>query len=178
MPRKTLIIVGHPNMADSTVHTTWLREVRQAKIATVHEIVKLNPSGIIDVRGNQQLIEDHERIILQFPIFWYSVPAILKNWIDEVLSHGWAYGRGGDAFVGKELGLAYSTGTAADAYRAGGRNHFSMSELTKPLELTAIFIKARFLPSFILHGANAGFSNEQLEESAKAYVAHLIAEFR
>lgn len=177
MHRDTLIIAAHPDLANSTVHSTWLRAVRQAGAAHVQEIVSAYPGGVIDVRIEHSLIEAHDRIILQFPIFWYSVPAVLKNWIDEVLSHGWAYGRGGDAFVGKELGLAYSTGTAAEAYRAGGRNRFSMSELTKPLELTAIFIKARFLPSFILHGANTGFSEHQLEESASAYLAHLTNEF-
>jgi len=52
-----------------------------------------------------------------------------------------------------------------------------MSELTKPLELTAIFVKARFLPSYILHGANAGFSDRELEESARGYLTHLAADF-
>ncbi len=177
MPHNTLIISAHPDITGSTVHACWLGAVRQAKSAHVHEIGQSYPTGTIDVDSEQRLIEAHDRIILQFPIFWYSVPAVLKNWIDLVLSHGWAYGHDGNAFVGKELGLAYSTGTAAEAYRAGGRNHFSMSELTKPLELTAIFIKARFLPSFILHGANAGFSDEELEKSAKAYLAYLHADF-
>jgi putative NADPH-quinone reductase len=177
MSSNTLIVATYPAIENSTVHAAWLRAVRKAAIADVHEIVPAYPDGIIDLRREQRLIEAHNRIILQFPIFWYSVPSFLKQWIDEVLSHGWAYGRGGNAFVGKELGLAFSTGTAADAYRAGGRNHFSMSELTKPLELTAIFIKARFLPSFILHGANTGFSRQELEESARAYLAHLAAEF-
>lgn len=176
MSHKTLIIAAHPDIKNSTVHAAWLGAVRHAGLADVHEIAPTYPDGVIDVRREQALIEAHDRLILQFPIFWYSVPAVLKNWIDEVLSHGWAYG-GGDALAGKELGLAYSTGTSADAYRAGGRNRFSMSELTKPLELTAIFIKARFLPSYVLHGANAGFSNSELEESAKDYLAYLAAEF-
>lgn len=177
MPHSTLIIAAHPDIANSTVHAAWLRAVRQAGVAHVHEIVPAYPDGVIDIRKEQRLVEAHDRIILQFPIFWYSVPAFLKSWIDEVLSYGWAYGHNGDAFVGKELGLAYSTGTAADAYRAGGRNRFSMSELTKPLELTAIFIKARFLPSYILHGANAEFTDRELEESALGYLAHLTADF-
>lgn len=177
MSHNTLIIAAHPDIANSTVHAAWLQAVRNSGVADVHDIVATYPDGVIDVPKEQSLIEAHDRIILQFPIFWYSVPAILKSWIDEVLSHGWTYGPGGEAFIGKELGLAYSTGTAADAYRAGGRNHFSMSELTKPLELTALFIKARFLPSFILHGANAGFSSQELEESTKAYLAHLVADF-
>jgi glutathione-regulated potassium-efflux system ancillary protein KefG len=174
---RTLIVAAHPDIGNSTVHAAWLRALRQAAVADVHEIVAIYPDGVLDVRNEQRLIEAHSRIILQFPIFWYSVPAVLKNWIDQVLSHGWAYGRSGDGFAGKELGLAYSTGTAAEAYQAGGRNRFSMSELTKPLELTAIFIKARFLPSFVLHGANAGFTEQDLEESARAYVAHVAADF-
>jgi putative NADPH-quinone reductase len=176
-PSRTLIVVAHPDIAHSTVHATWLRAQRHAGIADVHEIVPAYPDGVIDVRNEQRLVEAHPRIILQFPIFWYSVPAVLKNWMDQVLSHGWAYGSGGDAFKGKELGLAYSTGTAAEAYQAGGRNRFSMSELTKPLELTTIFIKARFLPSFVLHGANAGFTQRELEASARAYVTHVATDF-
>lgn len=169
--------MAHPDIANSTVHAAGLRAVRNAGVADLHDIVATYPGGVINVPKEQRLIEAHDRIFLQFPIFWYSVPAVLKSWIDEVLSHGWVYGPGGEAFIGKELGLAYSAGTAADAYRAGGRNHFSMSELTKALELTALFIKARFLPSFILHGANTGFSSQELEQNTKAYLAHLAADF-
>lgn len=49
---------------------------------------------------------------------WYSIPPLLKLWIDKVLSHGWAYGHGGKALHGKHLLWAVTTG--------GGESHFEI----------------------------------------------------
>ena len=49
-------------------------------------------------------------IVLMHPIQWYSMPALLKLWLDEVLTYGWAYGPGGSALKGKDLWLVATTG--------------------------------------------------------------------
>lgn len=92
---KTLVIVIHPNLETSVVNKTWMNRLKQEKDITVHDLYGEYPNFIIDVEKEQQLLLDHERIVFQFPMYWYSSPALLKQWEDDVLTHGWAYGTGG-----------------------------------------------------------------------------------
>jgi putative NADPH-quinone reductase len=175
MPKKTLVILAHPDIARSRVNKRWAEELRAHSDAiTVHNIYEAYPDRKIDVAAEQKLVEAHDRIIFQFPIFWFSTPAFLKLWIDEVLTYGWAFGPGGDKLKDKEIGLAFSTGGKGEAYQAGGQNRFAMSELTKWLEATAIYVGAKFLPSVALHGALYDLTDEDLAASAKAYAARLL----
>lgn len=70
----------------------------------------------IDVERKQNLLLEHDRIVFQFPFFWYSTPAILKEWQDKVLEYGWAYGADGKKLHGKECLVVTSTGGPAGAY--------------------------------------------------------------
>ncbi|PST49908.1 hypothetical protein COO72_00505 [Bifidobacterium callitrichos] len=45
-------------------------------------------TGAVDVVAEQKLVEEHDRIVLQFPPYWYSSPAPLKEWEDKVLAYG------------------------------------------------------------------------------------------
>ncbi|GAA3332920.1 hypothetical protein GCM10020331_094910 [Ectobacillus funiculus] len=106
--------------------------------------IKRIRTGKINVAHEQSLLESHDRIILQFPFYWYSTPSLLKQWQDEVLSYGWAYGEGGDKLHGKELGLAISTFGPEDSYQPTGYNHFTMETLTTPLQQTSNLIGTKF----------------------------------
>ncbi|MFT8210979.1 MAG: NAD(P)H-dependent oxidoreductase [Symbiopectobacterium sp.] len=107
---KTLVIVAHPNLAQSRINKHWVEALQKhPEQITVHDLHAAYSDGNIDVAAEQALIAAHSRIILQFPMFWFATPAFLKQWIDQVLAYGWAYGPDGDKFEGKSLGLAYST---------------------------------------------------------------------
>jgi putative NADPH-quinone reductase len=86
---KTLVIVAHPNLNTSRVNKTWLEEVKKYpdKI-TVHDLYASYPDWRIDVQREQELAMQHERIIFQFPFYWYSSPPLLKKWLDDVLTYG------------------------------------------------------------------------------------------
>ncbi|MFP3125711.1 NAD(P)H-dependent oxidoreductase [Ectobacillus funiculus] len=171
---KVLVIVAHPNIEGSTVNRTWIKELKKHSEITVHELYKQYPDEKIDVEREQRLCEEHERIVWQFPFYWYSSPPLLKKWQDEVLTHGWAYGSNGNKFHHKDLILAVSTGSAKERYRAGGRNQYSMSELLKPFQATSNLIGTKFLPSFVFNGTYAAIE-EEIQESARAYVNHILA---
>jgi putative NADPH-quinone reductase len=105
---KTLVVVTHPDMANSVVNKRWLEELRRyPERYTVHELHQAYPDWQIDVAQEQRLIEAHDNIVLQFPIFWFSSPPLLKKWLDDVLTYGWAYGsRSGYKMQNKKLALA------------------------------------------------------------------------
>ncbi|WP_394236003.1 NAD(P)H-dependent oxidoreductase [Niallia oryzisoli] len=171
---KVLVIVAHPNIEESVVNRTWLEELKKHPNITINELYKEYPDERIDIEREQKLCEEHDRIVWQFPFYWYSSPPLLKKWQDEVLTHDWAYGSKGDKLHNKELILAVSTGSAKERYQAGGRNHYSMSELLKPFQATSNLIGTKFLPAYIFNGTYTAI-DEELKESAQAYVNHIFS---
>lgn len=77
-----------------------------------------------DVQAEQQKVADADLIILHFPIWWFSAPAILKGWFDRVFARGFAYSRGKKYsrghFLGKRAMLCVTTGTAGTLYEPNG----------------------------------------------------------
>lgn len=173
---KTLVLVAHPNLSNSVVNKTWMERLQKEEDMTVHNLYAEYPEGRINMEREQQLLLEHDRIVFQFPFYWYSSPSLLKEWQDVVLTYGWAYGAEGTYLRGKEFMLAISTGGPETAYQAGGFNHYSMSELTKPFQATANLTGMRFLPTFKTQGVRF-LEKEQIQESAENLVHHLKANY-
>ncbi|KUP09482.1 general stress protein [Bacillus coahuilensis p1.1.43] len=170
---KTLVLVAHPNLSQSVMNKAWTERLSSTDHVTVHELYKEYPTGEIDLEREQALLLQHDRIVFQFPLYWYSSPSLLKEWQDVVLAYGWAYGSSGTKLHGKEFMLAISSGGPASAYQAGGFNHYSMSELTKPFQAMANLTGMRFLPTFTAQGVRT-FTPEQIAESAKQLADHVV----
>ncbi|KPB05947.1 NAD(P)H-dependent oxidoreductase [Bacillus sp. CHD6a] len=169
---KTLVLLAHPKIENSRINKAWSQKLMTVENITVHNLYVSYPDGKIDVKHEQQLLLDHDRIVFQFPFYWYSSPSLLKEWQDVVLEYGWAYGTNGTKLHGKEFLLVISTGGPASAYQAGGYNLFSMSELTKPFQATANLTGMKFLPAFTLQGSHR-LSEEEIEENAEVLAGYL-----
>jgi glutathione-regulated potassium-efflux system ancillary protein KefG len=170
---KVLVNVFHPNLKQSKVNRRWVEELEQHNDITVNVEYSQYLDWKIDVEREKKLLLAHDRIVFQHPFYWYSTPPLMKKWLDDVFTYGWAYGPGGTALKGKEWISAISTGGPADSYQSGGYNNYSMSELLKPLQQTANLIGAQYLPIFLLQGA-AQATDEQIDISAQQYVAHIV----
>ncbi|MBW3110775.1 NAD(P)H-dependent oxidoreductase [Bacillus sp. MCCB 382] len=172
---KTLVLVGHPNIEQSRMNKAWADRLEKEENVTVRHLYKEYPDMKIDVEREQNLLLEHDRIVFQFPFFWYSTPAILKEWQDKVLEFGWAYGSAGTKLHGKEFLVVTSTGGPSGAYRSGGFNHYSMSELLKPLQATANLTGMRFLPSYVEHGVRV-LNDEEVADSAEKVAGYVVDE--
>jgi len=169
---KTLVIVTHPNIETSRVNRTWLEELKKHSDITIHELYKTYPDENVDMAKEQQLIEAHDRIVFQFPVFWYSAPSLLKKWFDSVLQYGWAYGPDGSKTAGKEFGVAISTYGSAESYQQDGFNRFTLEEILRPFEATTHFISGTYLPHFAVSDVS-NLTDERLAQSTKDYVNHI-----
>ncbi|MER2605386.1 MAG: NAD(P)H-dependent oxidoreductase [Siculibacillus sp.] len=176
MPTKTLVIVAHPDLAASKINAAWTAAAeRLGESVTVHRLYDAYPDGRIDVAAEQALVAAHDRVVFQFPMFWFSVPPLLKQWFDRVLAYGFVYGPGGDALEGKSIGVAVSTGGKAEAYRAGGHNGWTVDELLRPIQATARFCRADYRPIHAFQGAMWGIDETALAADARAYAEWLVA---
>lgn len=119
MMNRILVISGHSNLDQSTGNATILADLQEqlGNRVSIRKLDKLYPHyAPFDVAAEQQALLAADTIVLQFPMNWYSVPALLKKWIDEVFLFGFAYGDGGDKLKGKKLLLSFTTGAGAQAY--------------------------------------------------------------
>jgi glutathione-regulated potassium-efflux system ancillary protein KefG len=168
-PRRILVLFAHPVLERSRVNRRLLDGIRDLAGVTVHDLYEAYPALELNVRREQALLVEHEVIVFQHPFYWYSTPAILKEWQDLVLEHGWAYGSQGTQLQGKLTLNVVSTGGPAEAYRAGGYNRFTVRQLLAPYDQTALLCGMRFLAPFVVHGSLFVLSPEQAEPYVKAY---------
>jgi glutathione-regulated potassium-efflux system ancillary protein KefG len=176
MPSDVLILFAHPAPQRSRVNRALRRAVIDLPGVTFHDLYAAYPDFMIDIADEQALLLTHDVIILQHPFYWYSAPAILKEWQDLVLQHGFAYGIGGKALAGKTLMSAISTGGHEASYNESGMNRFAVAELLRPFEQTAQLCGMNWLPPFIIHGTHA-IEDDAIGQSAEAY-RQLIGELR
>ena len=174
---KTLIVVIHPNLNSSVINKRWVQELQKhPEKYVVHNLYSTYPNGMIDIEKEQQLIESFDKIIFQFPFYWFNCPPLFKQWLDEVLTHGWAYGsKSGYKVQGKKVGLAITAGIDEEEYAAWGKYKYTLKELTAPFELTFAYVKANYQPLFAYYGIEYHAQPERIEKSVIAYLSYLAA---
>lgn len=167
--QKTLIILTHPNMAQSRLNKALIEAVKDEPNVTVHDIYATYKNAeAIDVAKEQALLLSHDRIIFQFPFYWYSTPALLKEWQDKVLEYGFAFGSTGYKLKAKEFKVAVTIGAPEEAYQPEGFMQATISELIKPLQTMALMTQMVFTPIFTIYGA-LSISDAELAQKAKEY---------
>ncbi|WP_440961032.1 NAD(P)H-dependent oxidoreductase [Paenibacillus nitricinens] len=176
---KTLIIVTHPNMDTSIVNKRWIEELRKyPEKYTVHELYKAYPDGKIDVEKEQQLVEAHDKLVLQFPLYWWSSPPLLKQWFDEVFTHGWAYGSKAKALINKKTALAVTAGGTEHDLSVEGALGKTLEQYLVPFETTLSYCKTNYRSFFVFYGAEHYLADNSdlpliLDRSAQGYVEFL-----
>ena len=160
---KVLILYAHPSPRRSEVNAKMARVAEWVPGVTLVDLYGEYPNLDIDVDREQERLRDHDIIIFLHPMFWYSTPAILKEWQDLVLEYGFAYGSEGKALHGKVFFTAVSTGGPASAYSEEGYNHFTVRQLFAPLEQMANLCGMTYLPPFVLTGARSAKDEKRVE---------------
>jgi glutathione-regulated potassium-efflux system ancillary protein KefG len=161
-------VLAHPDLESSRVNRHLADAVRALPEVTVRDLVDVRGPAGFDVAAEQGLLVDHDAVVLQFPWYWYSVPAVLKEWMDQVLTHGFAYGAGGTALRGKRLRVVTSTGGPLESYDPTGYNRFTMAELMRPIDATAHLCGMRLEVPLVVHGARV-IDDEPLAAYAARY---------
>ncbi|HMW22009.1 MAG TPA: NAD(P)H-dependent oxidoreductase [Burkholderiaceae bacterium] len=152
---RVLLLVAHPDLRRSRVNRRLLDAARRLAGARLElrDLYALYPDFAIDVEAEQAALKRADLIVWQHPLQWYSMPALMKLWLDEVLRYGWAYGRHGRALTGKDLWLLLSTGGSEAAFHPSGYNRRFIDAFLPPYEQTAAMCGLRFLPPLVLHDA-------------------------
>lgn len=157
---KILILFAHPAAHKSRIHKVLADVAQSVSGVTLHNLYNQYPDFYINVKREQQLLLEHDIIVWQHPLFWYSCPSLMKEWIDVVLEHDFAYGRAGTRLTGKKLLSAISTGGASGVYDESGSSLYTIRQFLAPFHQTAILCGMDYLPPFVVHGSHLLLENE------------------
>lgn len=178
-PSGIYLIAAHPAWRNSRVNRRLLASAQalaaEGAALDIQDLYGSYPDYAIDVAAEQARVDAAQLLVLMHPIQWYSMPALQKLWLDEVLTYGWAFGPAsaepdsheqapagtpGTALRGKHLWLVLTTGGPEDSYDAGSYNRLPFDSFLPPYQQTAALCGMRFLPPLVLHGAHHASSQE------------------
>lgn len=165
---KILILFAHPLYEKSRIHKALKKAIPETSDITFRDLYELYPDFNINIKQEQQLLIEHDIIIWQHPVYWYSVPPLLKQWIDMVLEFGWAYGPGGDKLKGKYVMNVVSAGGQRTVYNPEGRNRFTVRQFFAPLDQTVMLCNMKYLAPFVVHGTHS-LTNDEIRDYASQY---------
>lgn len=173
--RRILVLLAHPSIDRSEVNRPLADATEGVDGVDLVDLYAEYPNFQIDIDREQQRLLDHDVIVFQHPLYWYSTPALLKEWQDLVLEHGFAYGSDGTALQGKLFLNAISAGGSEAAYCSEGYNHFTIRELLHPLEQTALLCGMTYLAPFALFGSRTAVEEGRLDAHVADWIRVLEA---
>ena len=168
---KVLVIYSHTYQEQSTAGKAILEVFKKAPGFTVRYLEELYPDlSKIDIAAEQQALVEADVIVFQHPIFWFSMPAALKRYMDEVFQYGFAYGTGGDKLKGKKFIHSFTAGSSAATYEG---TEFG-SALVAPLKCSAAYTQMDYVKAAPLYGQLA-LTNPNVAEEARQHAEKLVA---
>lgn len=167
---KTVIIMSHPYYENSRTNKALFEAAKGVQDVTIRHLEAIYgfDTRSFDVKTEQNLLQNADKIVFQFPVYWLSAPAMLKGYMDAVLSSGFAFGEGAK-LGGKELQLAVSTGSSHAAYSKEGYMKHTLNEILLPFQITADYCGMTFNRIFV-SGGTMNPSSQDLQNDAQRYV--------
>ena len=172
--KKVLVVSGHTDLKNSVANSTILGILKEKLPGAEFDLLdSLYPDFRIDVKAEQEKLLNADVIVLQFPIYWFSMPSLLERWIEDVFLHGWAYGSTGDRLKGKVLIDSYTTGSPETASQKNGPVGHTMDEFLIKTPVIAGFCGMKYA-GHVYSGGMAWMAlgaNEAAKEQVRAKAA-------
>ena len=171
---KTLILVFHPALARSKANAALADAAAALPDTDVVDMQALYPDGVVDADREVTRLLAADRIVLQFPIYWYSTPPLLKAWQDAVLTRMYyiAYETEGRRLKGTPILVVATAGNQPEAYSPTGRNLFPLETLLSPLQATAYRCGLPWASPFLVYRSGA-LTDAERAEAAELYAARI-----
>jgi len=174
---KLIVYYAHPGHRFSHVNVAMIEAARGISDITIVDLYAEYPRHDIDIDREQQRLLDHDIIVFQFPLFWYSTPSIIKEWQDLVLEHGFAYGKDGTELEGKKMLLALTAAGPEEAYSPDGYQRHNLRTFLRPLEQTGVLCGMEFLVPYVLFASLRAPREDQVTPHVDGY-RHLLEGLR
>ena len=171
---KVLILFAHPSQSRSEINVPLFKASHIDQVTCV-DLYSEYSNFRINIKKEQLRLLDHDVIVFMFPMYWYSTPAILKEWQDLVLEYGFAYGHDGNQLKDKKFLCAITAGGPENAYQCDGMNHYAVHELLQPLEQMASLCGMQYIPPYVMFSARTASEDQRINNHVKQWTHTLSA---
>lgn len=161
-----VVIYAHPYPARSRACAALLGAIRGRDGLEVRSLYDLYPDFDIDGEAERRALERAQLVVWLHPLYWYSVPALLKHWFDHVLIKGWAHGDGGRALAGKDCLWVSTSGGDENAFTPQGRHRHPFEVFVPPIRQTAQYCGMNWLAPISVRGSHR-VAESDLHEAGK-----------
>ncbi|GMB91722.1 NAD(P)H-dependent oxidoreductase [Helicobacter ailurogastricus] len=159
-----LVVLAHPNLSTQSRVNKALKVALEPMGVTISDLYALYPDFKIDIASEQDKLIKAKSLVFQFPMFWYSCPALLKQYFDDVLTYGFAYGSKGKALADKTFALAISLGAREGDFQG----KFSLESVLTPFRAISHFIGTKYAAPFLTYDTG-NLSDTALQAQARGY---------
>ena len=173
---KTLVIVSHPYPEKSFAINKLSQITATLPEVTVRDLESLYGNDInkFDVNAEQAAADAADRIVFMFPVHWFNLTPMLKAYLNEVWTYGWAFGPEGHALKGKEMLVVTTAGASQYTYSIEGLIESTIEAVLTPMKASALYVGMNYSQPLAFYEA-MGASPEKLEEMQAALLARLTA---
>lgn len=167
--KKVLVNVIHPNLTESRINKALMQEISNSENITLNNLYQNYSDFKIDAKKEQALLLEHDVIVFQFPMYWFSSPSLLKEWFDIVFAYDFAYGTK-YSLEGKTFVIATSAGASKGEYDA---NEKGIEAFLLPFEGTANYTKMKYEKPFITYETYI-IKEDELKQIASNYKHYIL----
>jgi len=161
------MVTAHPALEKSRNNIRILNAVNELGKVTVRDLYELYPRFNINAKKEQQFLENCDVIVLQHPFYWYGTPALMKQYLDIVFTHGWAYGKNGGKLRGKILLNSLTTSGTRESYSYDQHNRFPLASYLLPFNQLVHVCEMHYLPPYVLHESGKTFASASAKHARK-----------
>ena len=172
-PAMITVLLAHPYPDRSRANRLLARAVDDLPGVVLRSLYDLYPDFAIDADAERDALAASDVVVWQHPVLWYTAPALLKLWFEQVLTAGWAYGPGGNALRGKSCLWVVTTGGDDGDYSPDGVHGHLFDAFAAAVRQTARFCGMEWLEPLIVHAANR-LDEEALHAWGERYRARLV----
>jgi glutathione-regulated potassium-efflux system ancillary protein KefG len=172
---KVLVIYAHPEPHHSIANQVMIKKISSLEHVSILDLYATYPDFFIDVQAERQRLLEHDVIVFQHPLYMYSCPALLKEWMDRILAKGFAFGNK-SALQGKVWRSVITTGGNIDAFGEKGYNRYPLKDILQPFELTAALCRMQWLEPMVLYWSR-NVSDIERYQHAETYRQWLLDPF-
>lgn len=163
--KQVVVLLAHPNIKESQANKALMDAISDMEEVSVYNLYEIRAEEAFNVETWTTIVSHATSLVFQFPFYWMSAPSLLKKWMDEVFT----YLARTPAVAGKTLMVAVTTGSEYEAYRSGGRNHFTMDELLRPYQASAIHAGMGWQTPLVAYGMGTADAAKNIAEGANRY---------
>lgn len=171
----TVLLLAHPDMSASRANRALLAEVADLSGLEVADLYAHYPDGRINVAVERERVLNARRLVLQFPLHWYSAPSLLKEWQDEVLTPLFYLEPDVAASTaGLPVLAATTTGGPLNSYQPNSATGIAIGALFAPLQATARKCGWLWQAPFAIHDVR-NLDDDAMEQAGAAYRSLILS---